>query len=124
MKSKNKFFGLIIGLLLLISIADSIPVNFTANPLFSSPSSAIQFNDTSIGSTGWAWFFGDETYNQSWVQQNASGELYGGRTGHCTVSLPNGNIVLTGGEYPGFYDMNDTWRSTDKGVTWVEMTTP
>jgi PKD repeat protein len=78
------------------------------------------FTDTSYGSpTGWAWFFGDEPYTQSWVQQNESAG-WTTRNFPSGVALPDGSIVLMGGVHSG-YNLNDTWRSTDKGITWQLM---
>jgi hypothetical protein len=42
------------------------------------------------------------------------------RTGHSSVALPGGSIVLMGG-YDGSY-RKDVWRTTDQGATWTIMT--
>ena len=52
----------------------------------------------------------------TWTQMTA-GAGWSGREGHTSVALPDGSIVLMGGD-----GKNDTWRSTDKGVTWMQMT--
>ena len=57
------------------------------------------------------------TPTKSWVQQTAGAE-WAGRYGHSVVALSDGSIVLMGG-WTGILE-NDTWRSTDKGVTWVQ----
>ena len=57
------------------------------------------------------------TTTKSWVQQTAGAE-WAGRYGHSVVALSDGSIVLMGG-WTGI-PKNDTWRSTDKGVTWVQ----
>jgi hypothetical protein len=91
--------------------SSSVPVNGTV-PV------TVTFTDTSTGSpTGWTWFFGDEPYNQSWVEQNASSGWVP-RQGQSAVVLPDNSIVLMGGYADGIAK-NDTWRSTDKGVSWV-----
>jgi hypothetical protein len=41
------------------------------------------------------------------------------RSDHTSVGLPDGSILVIGGELPGGY-ANDTWRSTDGGATWVQ----
>ena len=45
------------------------------------------------------------------------------RSGHTSVVLPDGSIVLMGGSsssYSGY--KNDVWRSVDKGMTWTQVT--
>jgi PKD repeat protein len=64
-----------------------------------------------------AWFFGDEDYSGGWSSSVAS---WSDRAGHCTVVLPNGSIVLTGGSSTGT-DWNDVWRSADGGSTWTQV---
>jgi PKD repeat protein len=87
----------------------------------------VQFTDASTGSpTGWAWFFGDETYTQAWTQMNASAG-WSGRSYHSSVAMPNGIIVLMGGEEvtsggSSRVRKNDVWQSTDNGATWTQMT--
>ncbi|WP_317065036.1 PKD domain-containing protein [Methanoculleus caldifontis] len=91
--------------------------NFTANATSGTAPLAVQFNDTSAGSpTGWAWFFGDETYGEAWTEQTASAG-WTGRYFSTSVALPDGNIVLMGG-YDG-NPLNDVWRSADDGATWI-----
>jgi PKD repeat protein len=77
------------------------------------------FTDLSGGDVpiSWAWFFGDETYNQSWVQQNASAG-WTGRSDFASVVMNDGSIVIMGGNPV----TNDVWRSTDQGVTWTQQT--
>ena len=80
----------------------------------------VSFTDLSTNtSTGWAWFFGDENYTQSWTQQTGSAG-WSARFLQNAVVLPDGSIVLMGG-YDGS-DKNDVWRSTDEGVTWTQQT--
>jgi len=46
------------------------------------------------------------------------------RSGHSSVVMPDGSIVLMGGTYTvwlpygAWFAMNDTWRSTDNGAHW------
>jgi len=42
------------------------------------------------------------------------------RSGHTSVTLPDGSIVLMGGS--DGTTRNDVWRSTDQGATWTQMT--
>ena len=55
----------------------------------------------------------------TWTQQTA-GAGWTGRQLPCSVVMPDGSIVLTGG-YDGIGTTNDTWRSTDNGATWTEV---
>lgn len=56
---------------------------------------------------------------KSWSLMNASCG-WESRAAHTAVTLPDGSIVLMGGQgFSGFF--NDTWRSTDKGSTWTLM---
>ena len=43
------------------------------------------------------------------------------RSRHTSVVMPDGSIVLMGGN-DGIGDKNDTWRSTDNGTTWTQVT--
>jgi photosystem II stability/assembly factor-like uncharacterized protein len=43
------------------------------------------------------------------------------RYGQSSVVLPDGSIVMMGGEDDKFGERNDTWRSTDGGATWILM---
>ncbi len=51
----------------------------------------------------------------TWTLVNASSG-WSARGGHGSVVLPDGSIVLTGGNIK-----NDTWRSTDNGKTWTRV---
>jgi hypothetical protein len=59
----------------------------------------------------------------TWTQMTASAP-WAERQDHTSVALPDGSIVLMGGFYynNGFKYLNDVWRSTDKGITWTQMT--
>ena len=61
----------------------------------------------------------------TWEQMTDSAP-WSGRRGHTSVALPDGSILLMGGEsceslYNCIY-YNDVWRSTDQGATWIQMT--
>ncbi|MFA5414208.1 MAG: PKD domain-containing protein [Methanoregula sp.] len=94
--------------------------NFTSNVTSGTVPLSVKFFDTSLNDpTGWSWYFGDETFSQSWIQMNASAGFQP-RMYSSSVALPDGSIVLMGGrDY--FYLLNDVWRSTDNGVTWQRM---
>jgi PGF-pre-PGF domain-containing protein len=110
-----------------VTVAPPLPVKplagFSATPLSGAPPLTGIFTDESTNSpTGWAWFFGDEDYSQAWTTQTSNAG-WPGRFSHCTVSLPDGSIVLMGGsvkESNKQIEKNDTWRSTDNGITWVQ----
>jgi len=72
----------------------------------------VQFTDTSTGfPTGWAWFFGDEDYTETWTEQSASAGWTAG-PGSDGAVLPDGSIVLV---------RNGVWRSTDQGISWTQV---
>ena len=54
----------------------------------------------------------------SWTLMNASSG-WSERRGHCSVAIPDGSIVLMGGDGGVESLKNDTWRSTDMGSTWA-----
>jgi len=111
----------VISILLLFPAVSAINTNFVGNPLTGSSPLQVSFSDTSSDSpTIWAWFFGDEPYNQSWTQQTANAEFQF-RKGHGSVALPDGSIVVIGGHSGSGY-LNNVWRSTNDGVTWTQMT--
>ena len=41
------------------------------------------------------------------------------RTGASSVALPDGSIVVMGGNRQDNGYSNDIWRSTDQGATWM-----
>ncbi|MFA5213044.1 MAG: kelch repeat-containing protein, partial [Methanoregula sp.] len=105
-----------------ITVRVPAPVpDFSANITSGPVPLLVSFTDLSTQTpTGWAWFFGDENYTQAWTQQTASAE-WSQREGHTGVTMPDGSIVIMGGLEGGGFT-NDTWRSTDKGVTWTQLT--
>jgi hypothetical protein len=56
----------------------------------------------------------------SWTQQTASAG-WEERSSHSCVVLSDGSLVLAGGMLPGGWCLGDVWRSTDNGVTWIQM---
>lgn len=54
----------------------------------------------------------------TWMLMNASSG-WEARSGHCSVALSDGSIVIMGGRNKLFNSfLNDVWRSTDKGASW------
>jgi PKD repeat protein len=115
---------IIVTLLLIVPVmAASAPLPaFTAVPVSGPVPLKVNFTDLSTRSpTGWAWFFGDETYKQPWT--NLTGNPpWPAREWHTTVALPNGALVLMGGSDENENIWNDTWYSSDKGATWMNLT--
>ena len=98
--------------------------DFVGTPLSGSSPLSVSFSDLSSGAVStWSWFFGDENYTQPWILKNSSAG-WSGRYGHRSVSFPNGDMVIVGGyDLLGTHYKNDTWRSTDGGITWINLTT-
>jgi PKD repeat protein len=66
------------------------------------------------------------TCGEIWKEQTASAN-WSSRYGQTGVRLSDDSIVLMGGyanNITGMQPLNDVWRTTDKGVTWVEQTPP
>jgi adhesin HecA-like repeat protein len=62
----------------------------------------------------------------TWIQMNAT-PGWVARASHSTVGMPDGSLILMGGynisgqgRYNGL--LNDTWRSSDNGSTWYQLT--
>ncbi len=101
--------------------AASPVANFTGTPTYGQVPLTVSFTDLSTNSpTGWAWYFGDETYLEPWTQMTASAG-WSPRHSHSSVAMPDGRIVLMGGFADYYGRKNDVWRSTDKGATWTEL---
>ena len=95
--------------------------NFAGTPTTGTVPLNVQFTDATTGTpTGWAWFFGDETYTASWMQMT-SGAGWSPRSSQTSVTMPDGGIVLMGGAEIDYNIKNDVWRSTDKGATWTQV---
>lgn len=94
---------------------------FSGEPTVGAVPLQVQFTDQSMGNpTGWAWYFGDEDFNNTWLQVSTS-PGWEERLDHSCVVQPDGAIVLIGGSLgPGH--ARDVWRSTTQGATWTEMT--
>ncbi len=105
----------------LISVTIGAPVaDFTSNVTSGEAPFSVDFTDLSLnGPTGWAWYFGEDNLSDSsWTEVNSNAN-WTGRSGHSIVTLPDGSILLTGGATALSTSKNDTWRSTDNGVTWT-----
>ena len=70
---------------------------FSGTPTSGSAPLTVAFTDAStVNPSGWAWFFGDETYTEAWTQQIANAG-WSARAGQSSVVMPDGSIVLMGG---------------------------
>jgi hypothetical protein len=56
----------------------------------------------------------------TWTQMTPSA-AWSARAFHSSVAMPDGSIVLMGGNGDGVNYTNDTWRSTNNGATWTQM---
>ena len=93
-------------------------VAFNGTPTSGFTPLTVAFTDESTyNPTGWAWFFGDETWTQAWTRQTENAGWLA-RISHTSVAMPDGSIVLVG----LFDNGNDVWRSLDKGATWTQQT--
>ncbi|MFA5415133.1 MAG: PKD domain-containing protein, partial [Methanoregula sp.] len=91
--------------------------SFTANVTSGQAPLPVLFSDLSTNNpNGWAWYFGDENWSESWTRVNASAG-WSARRDHSSVAMPDGSIILMGG-WNGVTMKNDVWRSTDTGATW------
>jgi PKD repeat protein len=105
----------------ILATPPAVPVaDFSGVPTSGTGPMPVSFTDLSLNNpTGWVWYFGDETYTVPWTEMNASAG-WSGRWGHSSVAMPDGSIVLMGGD-DGVGIKSDVWRSTDNGATWTEM---
>jgi PKD repeat protein len=76
------------------------------------------------GWDGYSWRVLNDVWRSSdngatWTLMTASAG-WSARMIHSSVAMPDGSIVLMGGD--GSSMMNDTWRSTDNGATWTLQT--
>jgi PKD repeat protein len=97
--------------------------NFDWNVTNISFPNELAFTDTSTDNPiQWTWFFGDEPYDDTWVEQTAS-VPYSPRLNEAYTLLPNQNIIMAGGSTAAGSDYkNDVWLSSDKGITWKQQT--
>jgi hypothetical protein len=103
------------------AVTEAPVADFSADPTSGLPPLQVQFTDESAGNpTGWAWYFGDEAFDEPWTQMTAAIE-WPARSGHTSVALPDGSIVLMGGR-DATGPRNDVWRSTDQGAAWTQTT--
>jgi hypothetical protein len=130
---KHAFAGLLLVCLALVTLSGldfpalassdtlAVPVAaFSGTPTIGVAPLQVQFTDESTGDpTSWSWYFGDEDLSGLWTQMTANAE-WTPRSVHTSVALPDGSIVLMGGDDGSF--SNEVWRSIDKGATWVQMT--
>lgn len=119
----NNYRLVLLPILVILIVGIVTGASFISNETGGVEGSGFQFTDTTNGSqTGWAWFFGDEMYDQSWVEQTGNAE-WNPRDEFKLAALPNNDIVLVGGytSAPIVYT-NDTWISSDMGITWTNIT--
>jgi PKD repeat protein len=94
--------------------------DFTAHPTSGTAPLTVSFTDSSSGNpNGWAWYFGDEHFTEPWTLMTARAG-WSQRYYHSSVVLPDGSVLLLGGENSGgISHYHDVWRSTDNGATWI-----
>jgi hypothetical protein len=102
--------------------------DLTGSPISTGLPAAVMVTDQwSEGPTDRAWVSGDEVLTGPWTLVTASA-AWKGRSGHSSVVMPDGSILLMGGFYwsnaDGSNNMNDVWRSTDGGKGWTQMAAP
>lgn len=103
-----------------VSATDPPNASFSCTPLSGLSPLSVTCTDASTNSpTGWAWFFGDENYTQPWTAATAAAS-WSARQGEMIAVIPNGSIVLTGGQDSTTY-RNDTWFSSNNGSTWTQI---
>ena len=108
----------IIGFSFFIAGAAGMTVDFSANRTSGPAPLTVSFNDPVAWVTHrLTWYFGDENFTAPWALVNVG--WVAGKNGHSSVMLPDGSIVVTGGNAGGNL-RNDTWRSADNGVTWTQ----
>jgi len=122
MNFKPFFYLLLIGIFFLFPCALGISADFSADPTSGTAPLTVQFKDISTGNpTGWVWYFGDESYSGHWTKMTGNAG-WSARFDPGGVVLPDGSIVLIGGLDNNGNLLNDVWRSTDNGATWIQMT--
>ncbi|MBN1135139.1 MAG: exo-alpha-sialidase [Anaerolineae bacterium] len=73
------------------------------------------FGGLSVGNWNDVWRSTDQ--GATWTEATAAAP-WTARTGHTSVALPDGSIVLMGGDDDSL--RNDVWHSTDQGATWSQ----
>jgi PGF-pre-PGF domain-containing protein len=120
-----KRMHIILGFFAVLFLAGAYAMAAPAASFSGTPTSGplpltVQFTDTSTGGpTGWTWYLGDGNWTGVWENQITKAPWVG-RNLFSMAALPDGRLVLAGGHTAEGY-VNDTWRSTDKGITWALM---
>jgi len=115
---------IVLCILLLMVLVQGVQAatNFVANTTSGTTPLPVSFTDLSSNSpTGWAWYFGDENWTAlGWTQVN-TGTGWSFRSGHSSVAMPDGRIVVMGGFNNVTGLKNDVWQSTNNGATWTQV---
>lgn len=124
-KNNTLYIGNESGSIYAFKIVRSPVAGFTSDLTSGTSPLNVRFSDTSSNNPlSWVWYFGDESSSATtpWTRMNA-GSGWTTRTFPSLVALPDDTLILTGGYDNTDTDRNDSWQSTDAGVSWARVNT-